>query len=384
MTAPPSTKKVLPDYPPVILTQNDVQRLLKDDSPESRVSVLEKVSEHYNDAAFAEREREIAEQIFRLLMKDAALQVRETLAERIAANPEIPRDVALHMANDVDSVALPVLEASTVLSDADLVSIVEASHDVKRLMAISKRENVSSRVSDALVETHYPQVVSTLLENDTATISERALTKIVDEFKGDPAIIETLAERKTLPITLVERLITEASDALSDQLKQKYQLSDAQIEKDTAHARDDLMLKMLRHDVPEEEVVALVDQIKAEERLTHSLVMSALCRGQLMFFTVAMARFSGIGLTAAKKLIGDKGEFGFKGIYDKAGLPDSMYEAVKLILSVVKSLDGDEAIPGSLLYANRLVERLLAAAGGKDVEYLPYFVALIRQNIAKH
>jgi len=92
-----------------ILTASDVERLLKDDSADSRVSVLEKVSKHYNADNFGERERDIAEQIFRLLMKDTVVRVRETLSERIRENPNIPRDIVFHMANDVDSVALPVL-----------------------------------------------------------------------------------------------------------------------------------------------------------------------------------------------------------------------------------------------------------------------------------
>lgn len=383
MNAQPSTDRAVAQQA-LILTPTDVERLLHDDSPDSRVEVLDKVSANYNIQGFADREREIAEQIFRLLMKDAALQVRETLAQRIKENPEIPRDIVLHMAHDVDSVSLPLLEASEVLSDADLVNIVEASRDINKLMAISKRDHVSERVSEALVETHYPQVVTSLLGNDGASISERSLEKVIEEFRGDPAVIDSLIERKTLPITLVERLITEASDAVAGDLKKRYQLSDEQIARDTAGSRDDIMLRMLRHDLDENEVVALIKQMAAEDRLNPSLVMTALCRGQLTFFTAALAHYAGISLTNAKRLIGDKGEHGFKGIYAKSGLPDSMFEAIRLILGVVKSMEGDEAIPGSLLYANRLVERLLAASGGQEIEYLPYFIALIRQNIHRH
>lgn len=369
---------------PVILTPMDVDRLLRDDSPESRVAVLEKVSVHYNRSGFADREREIAEQIFRLLMKDTALRVRETLAERIKDNANIPRDIALHMANDVNSVAIPVLSASQVLSDADLVNIIEASSDLEKLMVISKRDYVSERVSNALVETSYPQVVSSLLDNDGANMSDRLLDKIVSEFRNDPGVVESLVERKSLPITIVERLVNEASDAIAEQLKKKYQLTDEQLKKDTIGTRDDVMLRMLRHDLSEDETKALVAQMAAQDRLTPSLIMTALCRGQLLFFTAALAHFAGIPLVNARKLIGDRGEFGFKGLYSKSGLPDSMFEAIRQILGVVRDLQEDEAIPGSLLYANRLVERVLAATGGQEVEYLPYFIALIRQNVQKH
>lgn len=384
MTVQPSTDPKPAAGMAVILTPGDVERLLHDDSPDSRVEVLEKVSSNYNQDSFAEREREIAEQIFRLLMKDATLQVREILSSRIKENPNVPRDIVLHMAHDVDSVSLPVIAASEVLSDADLVNIVDATRDVGKLMAISQRPNVSTRVSDALVETHYPQVVSSLLGNDSAKISDRALESIIDDFRGDPAVIEAMVERKSLPITLVERLISQASDAVAGELKSRYKLSDEQLRGDKDGTRDDMMLRMLRHDLDESQVIDLVQQMAASDRLNHSLVMTALCRGQLAFFTAAMAHYAGIAYANAVRLIGDKGEHGFKGIYAKSGLPDTMFEAIRLILLVVKDLDDGEALPGSLLYANRLVERILSQAGGRDIEYLPYFIALIRQNIHRH
>lgn len=380
MTAQPSISQPSAS----ILTASDVERLLRDDSPDSRTSVLDKVSRHYNAEGFGERERDIAEHIFRLLMKDTALRVRETLADRIKENPNIPRDIVLHMASDVGSVALPVLAVTQVLSDSDFVRIIEATRDLDKLTTISKRPSVSERISDALVETRYPDVITSLLTNDGAMLADRTLEKVVNEFRGDAGVIAAMADRNTLPMALVERLVNEASSAVADQLKAKYKLAMDQIDQETAASRDDIMLRMLKHDLPDEEVTALVRQMAELERLTPSLVMTALCRGQLKFFTAAMAHYANVSLTNARKLISDKGDFGFRGLYDKSGLPDTMFDAIKHILRVVQAMEGGEIVPGSLIYANRLVQNVLAAAEGRDIEYLPYFLALIRQNIARH
>lgn len=382
MTAQPSTSM----YPQqaTILTASDVERLLKDDSPDSRTSVLEKVARNYNADGFGERERDIAEHIFRLLMKDTALRVRETLAERIKENPDIPPDIVMHMANDVDSVALPILAVTEVLSDSDFVKIIEATRDMDKLTTISKRPKVSERVSDALVETKYPDVIASLLSNEGASIAERSLSKVADEFRNDPGVINAMAERSSLPMALVERLVNQASAAVAAQLKTKYKLSDEQVDRDASASHDDVMLRMLKHDLPDDEVMALVRQMAALERLTPSLVMTALCRGQLNFFTAAMAHYADVPLPNARKLISDKGDFGFRGLFDRSGLPESMFDAIRHILRVVQSMDGDDAIPGSLIYANQLVQNVLGAADGRDIEYLPYFMALIRQNIARH
>jgi uncharacterized protein (DUF2336 family) len=364
----------------IILTPMDVERLLHDDSPDSRASVLEKIAVNYNSEHFRGRERDIAEQVFRLLMKDVALRVRETLADRIKGNINVPRDIVLHLANDVESVANPVLTNSKVLSDADLVSIVEKSHDMGKLLAISKRDEVSLRVSDALVETRYAQVMTSLLSNDGASLSDRAFEKIAEDFRNDTSVMGALTQKPKLPITVVERIITQVSAVVAQELKGKYGLSDQELAKDTSHAREDFMVRLLEHNLNADEVEALVLQMAAEDRLTPSIVMTALCRGQIEFFTLALAQFAGIPVTNARRLVADRGAHGFNCLYQKSGLPDSMMDAMQLLLRAVQDMVGDSAHPGSMLYANRLAERVINSAGDQQIEYLPYFIALIRQN----
>jgi hypothetical protein len=57
-----------------------------------------------------------------------------------------------------------------------------------------------------------------------------------------------------------------------------------------------------------------------------------------------------------------------------------MMDAMRLLLRAVQDMAGDSAIPGSMLYANRLAERVIVSAGSQQIEYLPYFIALVRQN----
>jgi len=219
-----------------------------------------------------------------------------------------------------------------------------------------------------------------LLSNEGAIISDRSFEKIAEDLRNDSAVMEALSTHPKLPITVVERIITQVSGAVAEELKEKYQLSDAELAKDASHAREDFMVRLLEHDLSQEEVVALVSQMAAEDRLTPSIVMTALCRGQLVFFTVAMAQFSGIPIANAERLITDRGAHGFNGLYEKSGLPDSMMDAVRLLLRAVQDMVGDSSVPGSMLYANRLAERVIVSAGSQQIEYLAYFIALIRQN----
>lgn len=367
-----------------ILTAADVDALLKDDSTDSRIEVLDKISLQYNMQKFSHREREVAEQIFRLIMKDTQMQVREMLAQRICNNPDIPRDIALHLALDHDRVAVPIIEISEVLSDADLVKIIDSSRDVSKLLAISRRPSVSERVSDALVDTSYPNVISALLDNHKAEISERALAHIADSYAHEPQVIQSMVDRMRLPVTVVERLVAHVTESVAQELKKKYKLTDAQIRKETTGAREDVTLTLLSQEHDPAMIEALVKQLMDEKRLTPSIVMTALCRGQRYFFVYAMAQLAHIPAKNVEKLITDKGGIGFRALYDRTEMPASMFEAIEILLRVVQDLEGSEVIPGSLLYANRVVERMLQLTGDRDVENMPYLIALVRQNIQRH
>lgn len=364
----------------LVLTRDDVDRLLRDDSADSRNAVLEKVAAHYNDGHLSSREFEIAEHIFRLLMRDLSTRVRTTLAERMQHNHTVPRDIILHLAQDVESVAMPILLHSNVLSDADLVNVVESSHDVGKLMAIANRETVSPRVTGALVETRYAPVVSTLLANEGAAINEQSYQKIVDEFANNEEILGAILEHPRMPMAVVERLISQVSAAVAKTLKAKFNVTEQKAEQDTAKMRESFMLRVLDGDVPQEEIEEVIAQMVAEGSLTPSLITTALCRGQWVFFTIALATMAKIPVENARRLLADRGFNGFTGLYRKSGLPDSMEEAVRILTRAVQDL-GDDAKPGTALYANHLVERVLYEAGDSTIEYLPYFIALIRQNV---
>ena len=104
----------------------DVQRLLHDPSPASREEMAAKIARAYGAEGMNPQERTLAGEIFRLMLRDAEWRVRRALAENLCHNPDVPADIARTLAADMTEVSVPFIEASSVLTDADLVQIVEA------------------------------------------------------------------------------------------------------------------------------------------------------------------------------------------------------------------------------------------------------------------
>ena len=100
------------------LSQDDVVRLLTDPSGTARAAAAAKIAADFGQGGMGPAERKIAEEIFRLMVRDAEVRVREALAQNLKRSRDVPHEVILALAKDADSVAEPgthsVLQASHV------------------------------------------------------------------------------------------------------------------------------------------------------------------------------------------------------------------------------------------------------------------------------
>lgn len=378
MNSPVSTE-ASPDA--IRLTQDDVRRLLSEPDTDTRAEVARKVAAAHGSGAFRHGEMQVAEQIFRLLLRDTENRVRAALAEGLKDDPAAPKDIIVALASDEEEIALPVLEHSDVLDDEDLIEIIRSHEEITKHIAIANRRSVSNIVTSALVETENPTVVGHLVKNEGAAISERNLKKIIDDHGSSEDIVQTVVSRSNLPVTVVESLLNIVSDSVAQELKGKYGEVAEKLEREAQRARESMTLKLLDTTVDPNEVRMLVDQLHESGRLSPSIILTALCRGNFTFFEMSLARIAEIPVENARKLINDKGDLGFRSLYKKAGLPESMFDPCRLVLSVMHEMhEQGELRPGNINFANRVVERLFLKANGREVENMAYIIALIRQN----
>ena len=199
------------------LTESDVHKLLADPSGETRADTAAKLAIQFDQGNLSPSERAMAEQIFRIMVKDTEVRVLEALAINLKENPNVPHDVAVTLAKDVDQVALPVLRFSEILSDDDLQQIVR-SQDMKKQKAIAGRAHVSAVVADAIVEDADEDAVVTLVSNEGAELTEKSLDRVIDKYGQDEDVQKPMVARSVLPVTIVERLVHQVSENLCEHL----------------------------------------------------------------------------------------------------------------------------------------------------------------------
>lgn len=357
------------------LSRQDVDKLLTERSIEARVETAAKLAEQFDSDELSPTERRLAADILRLMAHDAEIRVRQSLALHLKESPALPHDLAVHLAQDVDTVALPILQYSHALTDDDLIRIVRSKEIVKQI-AISRRSSVSTSVSEALVESGTPEVVASLVSNEGADISEDSLQAIVDAFGEKAEVQGSLVNRNNLPVTVAERLVTMVSDQWREHLVSRYRLSGNLAAEITRQSRERATIT-LSAGADREDVEGLVRHLNGHHRLTPSIMLRAVCMGDTTFFEAGLAELSGIPLVNAQILIHDSGELGFKAIFEKSRLPDALFAAFRCALDVAEENVFDGGEQDRERYCRRMIERILTqyekhgvTFDSTDLEYL--------------
>lgn len=345
------------------LDEEDVARLLANPSGDIRAEIAGKIAGQH--PGLSDSERKLAEDIFRLMVHDAEVRVRSALARQIQGNPLVPHDVALALAQDVDEVSLPVLQFSEVLTDDDLFEIIK-SQDCSKQEAVARRSKVSTGVADALVESGNETVIATLVSNEGAELSESTLSRVVDRYAGSETVGRPLVSRRALPLTVAERLMTRVSESLRAVLMANQNLSPEAVAAMLIQARE---LAVLGLSDSEADATKLVDHLFRNGRLTPSIILRAVCMGDLTFFEASLAKLARISLENARTLIHDAGKRGFQALFDKAGLPNAFFRAMRAAVDVAGEMQYDGEPHDRERFSRRMIERILTQYGDLGVNF---------------
>jgi uncharacterized protein (DUF2336 family) len=349
----------------VNLTKKDVERLLTDPSVEARADTARKIAEDFQDEAFSPEQRDMALQIFEIMTKDAEIRVRMALSEHLKECPDIPHDIAMALAHDVDSVAVPFLEFTDALSDADLIEIIRSVGDAKQC-AVARRPSVSGELAETLAEVGSERVVTTLMNNEGAAVSEKALETVLERYADSDAVSTSVTHRPGLPVHIAERLVNMVSQNLQRHLANHESLSPDLTSDLILQARERATLGLIDPRFGIGDAEKLVRSLDENGRLTGSIILRALCFGDIGFFEAALARLAGVPLTNAQVLVHDETRRGIEALWHKAGMTKGLFPAVVVGMETVAEMGYDGEAYDRERFRRRMLERVLTQCEGTD------------------
>ncbi len=353
------------------LTQADVTRLLQDRSADARIDALTKLGAHIQDETLAPAERRIALEIVRVMVQDVEVRVREALAQMLKESALVPHDVAVTLANDVEAVSLPMLEASPVFTDEDLIEIAR-SQDVARQMAVARRNSISCQLADALIDTGEEEVIGNLVANDGADISSSSMHRVLDEHGHSIRIKSALVHRHELPMAISERLVTMVSERLRAHLLVKHELSPDIVETIILDTRERATIGLLSDAGNSDVIERLVSQLQVHSRLTPSLVFRALCVGKFAFFEASLAHLGDLSAATVKAMIRSSGPAGVKYLLMRLDIPSKWRSALSSAAEIVYSESWQINNDHVKLFSRRMIDRLRSQRGRINPEDLEF------------
>jgi uncharacterized protein (DUF2336 family) len=189
-------------------------------SPETWVESIGMLVKRYAGKApgVGPAERAYAERAFRQLAQIDQKDVREALAQSVKTMSNLPREVALLLARDVDSVSAPMLKFSGALTEKDLIEILNDGCPAK-CTAIARRAVLSALVCHAIIDTGHQTAVARMIANEGAALRESHFRRLLETYKGCEAVFDALARRPDLPINIFQSLVRQQDSELRDCLE---------------------------------------------------------------------------------------------------------------------------------------------------------------------
>ena len=268
-----------------------------------------------------------------LLAKDQITKVREILSEALRDIADAPPDLIKTLAMDTEiEVSGPVLEFSPVLTDEDLLEIIQSGPAKGGLNAISKRSAVSENVSDAIVGTNDMEAISDLLSNDSAQIRETALDDLIERAADIDLWHAPLVGRPKLPDGAATKLALFLADNLLEVLQDRADLDAETLanvkavvqqriggnvvgKKDSDGNQDFLNM---------EPPVDMVGRLFKARKLDGNVVGKALNAGDHAFVLAALIVRTGLDQAVVKRIFVEKSAKGVMALSWKAGMPAKM------------------------------------------------------------
>lgn len=292
----------------------------------------------------AEHIRALTIETLERLASDQVPRIRAALAEEIKRLDNVPVHIIQALARDVEAiVAVPILEYSPLLSDADLIEIIAEGkvHDV--LEAVARRRPLSPQVSDAVVSSLDIPAVAALLANPDAAIRERTLDAIIEQAERISVWQNALAVRTDLSRRAIRRLASFVSAEIIELLAARHQLD----EETQAYLGRQMRLRLDKAGYeqspgPANAAQDEVDAAAKDGRLNNSYVEAAAEDGKREVVILALARLAHMSESVVRRMLLTRSAKPVTALVWRAGL--NMRAAFKIQRFIMK-LPADELLP---------------------------------------
>jgi uncharacterized protein (DUF2336 family) len=276
--------------------------LAKSKAPGDRERLLLAIAEmcdapHAGEAMKAPALQALLSSIFMSLVVEAERDIRQRLADKLAAADWPPPALVNVLALDDIEIARPVIAQSPVLQDADLIRLlVEAT--IEHQIEVARRPNLGRGVVREILKEAEPAVLTALAQNHTAELGYDDMAALVRMAKELASLRVPLSSHPRLSQGLASKLYLWVGLALRTQLAERFRLDVKQLDRTLAAAVAEAEHGIIAESPPprlsregeqEEMELRLVEKLHAAGQLRAGYLVRALRERRLSLFSASLA-----------------------------------------------------------------------------------------------
>ncbi|AYG95530.1 DUF2336 domain-containing protein [Brevundimonas naejangsanensis] len=350
-----------PDEPLPLASLHQLLDLAAGRPPQEQQRLLFGVADLYHSVGGQTRAPGALTEVFIALVRAAERDIRRALAERLADAAWAPADLVRLLAADAIEIARPVIAASPLLLDADLLALLdEASLDHQVQVAL--RPGLGAEVARAILDRGDPAVMTALASNRTARLSGADMIRLVDGARFMAALRAPLTRHPALSEDLALRLYQWVGDALKQAISERFDLDPSRLNQTVSEAARAAALSS-----PDEAAARLAAKLHAADQLRPATLIRALREQKLDLFVHALALLGGLEVEQVRRALrGDTARPLFLACtaagLDRATFPAVLREIRQLNRGLPHDPDGEAWRPAQRSAAQAAYEfRLLMA-----------------------
>lgn len=284
------------------LSKNNPEALNKTDARLKLVSLITSLF----DTTLNLREAELISDVLISLTRKVERDIRQKIAEKLAASDDIPLRLILHFANDDIDVAEHILIKSSVLNQTDLIYIIQ-SCGFEHWRAIAKREDINGGVIDMLAETKDKGTINNLADNDKILITPFAYEIMEEMAEEDEKLAERVIKREDMPQSVALKLYQSVTNDIKEQICRRFpDLNLAIIEQTTKEAVEELSSdctdKKTQKEI-ESNAINYANKLKKAGLLSLAAVLDTLHKGQVESFIAQFSVYTNIPFASMKDVL---------------------------------------------------------------------------------
>jgi uncharacterized protein (DUF2336 family) len=300
---------------------------------ERRVETLRRITDLFlvNASNYNDEQTSIFDDVFEVLVRKIEVSAKTLLSQRLAPIASAPPRIIHALAfDDVIDVAAPVLIQSERLTGAMLVENA-SSKSQAHLLAISKRNRLSTIVTDLLVDRGDSNVVNAVVANLGAEISENGYSKLLELSERDDDLATCVGTRPSIPHHHFVMLLKRASNTVRSRLE----ALNAQAQSEVASAVNEAaMVASTRSAADSATMLAaqrLVEQLHRDGKLDGDQIVEFAAAGKFEETNAALALLANVPVMLVENMMVTSQSEGVMILTKVADLP---WPAVKAVLEM--------------------------------------------------